>query len=89
MIRQEVGANEKGVRSTELRNVLKDPNLTYEQKLDKWMAGFDGATLGRAWVEKIMQEAAKVMGIDLKTESEPKQESLQLKKKLLKAYGYK
>jgi hypothetical protein len=70
MIRQEAGSSEKGVRSTELRNVLKDPNLTYEQKLDKWMVGFDGATLGRAWIEKVMQEAAKVMGIDLKAKQE-------------------
>ena len=89
MIRQEAGATEKGVRSTELRNVLKDPKLTYDQKLDKWMIGFDGQKLGREWVEKVMQEAAKNMGIDLKIESEPKKESVILKKKLLKAYGYK
>lgn len=89
MIRQQAGATEKGVRSTELRNVLKNPNLNYEQKLEKWMVGFEGDKLGRAWVEKVMQEAAKNMGVDLVKESPPKQESIQLKKKLLKAYGYK
>jgi len=67
--RQDTDSTEQGVRSTELRNVLKNPNLSYEEKVAKWMAGFDGKQLGREWIEKIMAEAAKNMNVELKTES--------------------
>ena len=67
--RTNADSTEQGVRSTELRNTLKNPNLSYEQKLAKWMTGFDGETLGRDWIEKIMAEAAKTMHVELKTES--------------------
>lgn len=67
--RSNTDVTEQGVRSTELRNILKNPNLSYEQKLAKWMQGFDGKTLGRDWIEKIMAEAAKTMHVELKTEN--------------------
>ena len=65
--RQDAAASEKGVRSTELRNILKDSDLSYEQKVQKWMTGFDGSKLGQEWIEKIMAEAAKNMNIKLNT----------------------
>jgi hypothetical protein len=68
--RQDADSGEEGVRSTELRNILKDPKLTYEQKVEKWMKGFDGKRLGREWIEKVMAEAAKNMSLDLKANSE-------------------
>lgn len=73
VIRQDADSGEEGVRSTQLRNILKNPNLSYEQKVNKWMQGFDGKNLGREWIEKLMAEAAKNMSLDLKANSKQKE----------------
>ncbi len=49
---------------TQLRNVLKDPNLSLAQKLEAWKAGF-GNKLDDDWVKKLMMLTAKGMGIKL------------------------
>jgi len=82
--RQDADSGEEGVRSTQLRNILKNPNLSYEQKVDKWMQGFDGKNLGREWIEKLMAEAAKNMSLDLK--ANPKQKESIMNQPELKEY---
>jgi len=49
---------------TQLRNVLKDPNLNLAQKLEAWKQGF-GNKLDDDWVKKLMMLTAKGMGIKL------------------------
>jgi hypothetical protein len=49
---------------TQLRDVLKDPNLNLAQKLEAWKQGF-GNKLDNDWVKKLMMLTAKGMGIKL------------------------
>jgi hypothetical protein len=49
---------------TQLRDVLKDPNLNLAQKLEAWKQGF-GNKLDDDWVKKLMMLTAKGMGIKL------------------------
>ena len=48
---------------TKLRQALSNPDYSQEQKLAVWMRGFDGVTLGEAWVKKLMQITAQGMGL--------------------------
>lgn len=50
---------------TKLRNALANPDYSDEQKLAVWMRGFDGVTLGEAWVHKLMQITAQGMGLNM------------------------
>lgn len=59
------GADKGGIDMsfTQLRNVLKDPNKSEQEKLAVWMQGFDSTKLGQAWVEHLMKTTEKNMGI--------------------------
>lgn len=59
-----------GLSFTQLRNVLKDPNMSEQEQLATWMQGFDGAKLGEAWVKQLMDTARKNMGIMKKPANE-------------------
>jgi hypothetical protein len=62
MAREEAdGGN--GWSFTKLRNALANPDYSDEQKLAIWMRGFDGVTLGEAWVRKLMEVTARGMGL--------------------------
>lgn len=50
-----------GISFTQLRNVLKDPNASEQQKLKTWYNAFDTNTLGADWVEHLMDVTAKNM----------------------------
>ena len=52
-----------GISFTQLRNVLKDPNATEQQKLKTWLNAFDVRKLGPDWIEHLMDTTAKNMGI--------------------------
>ena len=52
-----------GIRFTQLRNKLKEPNTSEQDKLNYWMKAFDGETLGQDWVKHLMDVTAKNMGI--------------------------
>lgn len=52
-----------GISFTQLRNVLKDPNLNDDQKLAAWLKGFDEKKLGRDYIKYLMDVAKKNMGI--------------------------
>ena len=60
--RDEAGGG-NGWSFTKLRQALTNPNYSQEQKLAVWMRGFDGVTLGEAWVRKLMQVTAQGMGL--------------------------
>lgn len=49
---------------SQLRDILKDPNLSLAQKLEAWKKGF-GNKLDDDWVKKLMMISAKGMGIKL------------------------
>lgn len=49
---------------SQLRNILKDPNLNLAQKLEAWKQGF-GNKLDDDWIKKLMMLTAKGMGIKL------------------------
>ena len=62
--RQESGdkyANEAGPRATPMRDILKDPEATYEQKFDLWRSSMP-SKLDDGEVEHYMQLAAERMG---------------------------
>jgi hypothetical protein len=52
-----------GISFTQLRNKLKEPNTSEQDKLNYWMQAFDGETLGQDWVKHLMDVTAKNMGI--------------------------
>ena len=52
-----------GISFTQLRNKLKDPNASEQDKLNYWMQAFDGETLGQEWIKHLMDVTAKNMGI--------------------------
>lgn len=60
--RDEAGGG-NGWSFTKLRNALANKDYSDEQKLAIWMRGFDGVTLGEAWVRKLMQVTAQGMGL--------------------------
>lgn len=69
--RQEFSASSpEGVRFTDLRNILKDPNKTPEEQLDLWCQGFDESKLGRDWIRTLMEVSRKNMGLSKKTVKE-------------------
>jgi hypothetical protein len=49
---------------TQLRNTLKDPNLSLKEKLAVWSKGF-GGKLDEDWIKKLMMLSAQGMGIKL------------------------
>jgi len=59
-----------GMSFTQLRNILKDPNATEEQKLNLWCKGFDEKKLGRVWIKHLMDIAEKNMGLKTVEEAE-------------------
>lgn len=52
-----------GMSFTYLRNVLKDPNLSEDEKLKIWSRGFGSDKLGRDYVKYLMKIAKKGMGL--------------------------
>lgn len=60
--RSEAGGGD-GYSFTKLRSALANPDYSDEQKLAIWMRGFDGVTLGEAYIRKLMQIAAQGMGL--------------------------
>ena len=60
-----------GVSFTQCRNILKNPQYNYQQKLKMWIdlfkpdKGSYAKPLDTAWVEKLMNDAAQTMGVDL------------------------
>lgn len=60
-------ANEAGPRATPMREILKDPKASYEQKLNQWRKDMPSA-LSDKQVEQIMKLAAKRMGVQLEKE---------------------
>jgi hypothetical protein len=52
-----------GISFTQLRNVLKDPNASEQQKLKTWLNAFDVKKLGSDWIEHLMDTTKKNMGI--------------------------
>lgn len=61
--RQEFNDSGQGVRFTDLRNILKDPNASEEDQLNVWCQGFDEGKLGRNWIKTLMDISKKNMGI--------------------------
>jgi hypothetical protein len=53
-----------GITFTDLRNHLKDQNLTPEDKLDKWVNAFDLSKLGQKYIEKLMKLTNKGMNMN-------------------------
>lgn len=66
--RDEAGGG-NGWSFTKLRNALSNPDYSDEQKLAIWMRGFDGVTLGEAWVRKLMQITAQGMGLSMQEDA--------------------
>jgi len=52
-----------GISFTQLRDKLKDPNASEQDKLNFWMQAFDTKKLGADWVKHLMDTTAKNMGI--------------------------
>ena len=52
-----------GISFTQLRDKLKEPNTTEQDKLKFWMQAFDTKKLGADWVKHLMDTTAKNMGI--------------------------
>jgi len=55
-----------GIRFTDLRNVLKDPNMSPQQQLAVWSKAFDINKLGTAWISHLMDLTREGMGIATK-----------------------
>jgi hypothetical protein len=60
---RELGSGGSGISFTQMRNALKDPNMSDEQKIDTWMRGFDGQRLGRDWIINLMDISRQNMGL--------------------------
>lgn len=52
-----------GISFTQLRNILKNPNASEEDKLALWSKGFDVGKLGVPYIKKLMDVAKKGMEI--------------------------
>jgi hypothetical protein len=59
------GADEggTGISFTDLRNILKDPDASEEQKLAAWAQGFDSKKLGLDYIKNLMSITARGMGM--------------------------
>jgi hypothetical protein len=59
------GADEggTGVSFTDLRNVLKDPDASEDEKIAAWAQGFDSKTLGLDYIKDLISITKKGMGI--------------------------
>ena len=67
----EVTPRGTGMSFTKLRNILKDPNATPGQQYAVWADGFDAKTLGREYVEKLMDITRKGMGVQAPAVKQP------------------
>lgn len=61
---REEGRGGTGISFTMLRNILKDPNKTDEQKLELWSKAYDADKLGIDWIKKLMSTAKQNMKIN-------------------------
>jgi hypothetical protein len=48
-----------GISFTQLRDILKNPNASEQDKLNVWMQAFDSQKLGVAWIKHLMDTTAK------------------------------
>ena len=48
-----------GISFTQLRDKLKDPNASEQDKLNFWMQAFDSQKLGAEWIKHLMDTTAK------------------------------
>ena len=53
-----------GIRFTDLRNILKDPQASEKQQYQLWSQGFDETTLGRDWIKHLMDITRRGMGLN-------------------------
>ena len=67
--RSEEGGGD-GWSFTKLRNALKNPDYSDEQKLAVWMRGFDGVKLGEEYIKQLMQITAQGMGLQPQIQKE-------------------
>ena len=68
----EVTPRGTGVSFTNLRNVLKNNNLTPEEQYAEWTRGFDEKKLGKEWILHLMDLTRKGMGIQEPASQEQK-----------------
>ena len=54
-----------GIKFTNLRKILSDPNATPEQQLSLWQRDFDVAKLGQDWIKNLMDLTKKGMGLPI------------------------
>jgi len=55
---REAGKGGTGISFTMLRDILKDPNASEQDRLNLWTKAFDVDKLGVAWIKKLMHTAA-------------------------------
>ena len=67
----EVTPRGTGMSFTKLRNILKDPNASAGQQYAVWADGFDAKTLGREYVEHLMDLTRKGMGVQAPVAKQP------------------
>jgi hypothetical protein len=54
-----------GIKFTNLRKILSDPNATPEQQLALWQRDFDVAKLGQDWIKHLMDLTKQGMGLPI------------------------
>jgi hypothetical protein len=54
-----------GIKFTNLRKILSDPNATPEQQLALWERDFDVAKLGKDWIKHLMDLTKQGMGLPI------------------------
>ena len=57
------GKGGTGISFTRLRDILKDPNASEQDKLNLWSKAFDTDKLGINWIKKLMDTTAQNMNI--------------------------
>lgn len=62
----EVTPRSTGIKFTDLRNILSNPNATPDQQYAVWAQGFDEKKLGKDWILHLMELTRKGMGIENK-----------------------
>lgn len=55
-----------GISFTQLRNILKDPKLSQQQKYKYWAERFDEKKLGKQWIKHLMKQALEGMNMKSK-----------------------
>lgn len=60
---REEGKGGTGISFTMLRDILKNPNASEQDKLNLWTKAFDTQKLGLDWVKKLMDTTAKNMQV--------------------------